>query len=87
VASVPSGSPSSELLERAVEAVARSRELCADTRRLMEEMRDKIVTARGTDRLVEKALRERKRLSARVSGTLRRRDESVIEAAGHSSAR
>jgi len=43
MASVTRQSPSAELLVRAVEAVERSRELCAATRRLIEEMREEIV--------------------------------------------
>jgi len=41
---------SSELLERAVQAVTRSRELCANTSRLIKEMRDGIVAVQGTGR-------------------------------------
>ena len=62
---------SSELLERAVQAVTRSRELCANTSRRIKEMRDGIVAVQGTDRQLETVLRERQRVSARVSGTLR----------------
>ena len=52
---------SSELLERAVQAVTRSRELCANTSRLIKEMRDGIVAVQGTDRQLETVLRERQR--------------------------
>jgi len=68
MASVTPQSASSDLFERAAEAVKRSRELCADTRRLIKEASDEIAKVRGTDRQLETALRERKRVSLRVSG-------------------
>ena len=68
MASVTLGSPSYELFVRAAEAVERSRELCSATRRLIEEMRDEIATAQDRDRQLERALSEKKRVSAPVSG-------------------
>jgi len=75
MASVTRQSPSAELLVRAVEAVERSRELCAATRRLIEEMREEIATAQGRDRQLEAALSKRESVSARVCDTLRVRQE------------
>ena len=49
----------SRLLERAAKAVQRSRKLCADTRRLIEEARDGIARVRRTHRQLETALAHR----------------------------
>jgi len=45
-----------ELLRRAEEAIRRSRTLCADTRRLFEEVRERIVRVGEADRKLEAAL-------------------------------
>ena len=76
MASVTPQPPSSELLVRAAEAIDRSQELCAATRRLIEEIKDEIATARARDRQLETALQERKRVSVHVRGTLRVGQES-----------
>jgi len=75
MASVTRKSSSAELLVRAAEAVERSRELCAATRRLIEEIREEIATAQGRDRQLEAALSKRESVSARVWDTLRVRQE------------
>ena len=45
-----------ELLKRAEEAIQRSRKLCADTRRLFEEVRERIARVGEADRKLEAAL-------------------------------
>ena len=45
-----------ELLRRAEEAIQRSRTLCADTRRLFEEVRERIARVGEADRKLEAAL-------------------------------
>src|SRR5262249_32505466 len=45
-----------ELLRRAEEAIQRSRTLCADTRRLFEEARERIARVGEADRKLEAAL-------------------------------
>src|SRR5262252_1391844 len=45
-----------ELLKRAEEAIQRSRELCAATRRLSKEVRNGIAKGQETDRKLETAL-------------------------------
>ena len=47
---------STDLFKRAEEAIQRSRELCANTRRLSKEVRNGIATAQETDRKLETAL-------------------------------
>ena len=49
------GSPT-ELFKRAEEAIQRSRELCAATRRLAKEVRNGIAKVQETDRKLETAL-------------------------------
>jgi len=49
------GSPT-ELFKRAEEAIQRSRELCAATRRLSKEIRNGIAKVQETDRKLETAL-------------------------------
>src|SRR5215471_19142335 len=45
-----------ELLKRAEEAIQRSRKLCAETRRLFEEVRERIARVGEADRKLEAAL-------------------------------
>jgi len=47
---------STELFKRAEEAIQRSRELCAATRRLSKEVRNGIAKVQETDRQLETAL-------------------------------
>jgi hypothetical protein len=47
---------STELFKRAEETIQRSRELCADARRLSKEVRNGIATVQETDRKLETAL-------------------------------
>ena len=68
--------PSSELLLRAADAIDRTQKLCAATRRLIEEIKDEIATARARDRQLETALQERVRVSARVRDSLKVGQES-----------
>src|SRR5262244_1542329 len=70
-----------ELLKRAEEAIQRSRKLCADTRRLFEEVTDRIARVGEADRKLEAALYSTREVKAAALVQRLRALENLLPAA------